>query len=182
MKKKLIFGILLVASSIGWLFLMPLIPLKATRSIESTFLNPEKGHIAFVFFGYSGCSSTCPTTLKSLEIIYSKAQKKIGRNKIQVNFVNLLPNVPTSEVNKYVKRFHPDFIGISLSKQKLALALTDFGVIFSKDIKKTMDLNHSSYTFLLEKKSSQWIIRYIYPEGYLIEKRVFQNLNSLIQG
>ncbi|MGK0291424.1 MAG: cytochrome oxidase Cu insertion factor (SCO1/SenC/PrrC family) [bacterium] len=179
--KKLFFGILLIASVIGWFFVMPLIPLNANRSIKSTFLKPEKGNFAFVFFGYPGCSTTCPTTLKILERIYLKAQKKIGINKVQVNFVNLLPNVPEKDVNQYVKRFHPDFIGITLAKEKLAQALTDFGVIFSKDVKKTMDLTHSGYTFLLEKKSSKWIIRYIYPEGYLLENRVLQNLNSLVQ-
>jgi cytochrome oxidase Cu insertion factor (SCO1/SenC/PrrC family) len=177
--KKIALSTILVASLVGLLIFMKVIPVKAHRTVDPNFLNSKKGNFAFIFFGYPGCSVTCSVTLKSLANVYQKAQKKYGKNQVQVNFVNLLPNVSINIVHRYVKKFHSSFVGVTIPKKKLEETLTDIGVVFARGDEKT--LLHAEYTFLLEKKSSKWVIHRTYLGEPLLEKQLLKVLDSIIK-
>ncbi len=90
-------------------------------------LQAHHDKIVLLFFGYTYCPDVCPTTLAELK----QAVEELGDNagNVQVVFVSVDPGRDTSgEMQKYVERFSPSFIGLSGSEEELAPIWNDYGV------------------------------------------------------
>ena len=99
---------------------------------ETVNLSDYKGEIVLLYFGYTFCPDICPTTLSEL----SKVQHQLddGGEKIQVVMVTVDPQRDTPDkLAEYVDHFHPDFVGLSGTKEAIDAAGEGFGVYYEKN-------------------------------------------------
>ena len=99
---------------------------------ETVNLSDYKGEIVLLYFGYTFCPDICPTTLSEL----SKVQHQLddGGEKIQVVMVTVDPQRDTPDkLAEYVDHFHPDFAGLSGTKEAIDAAGEGFGIYYEKN-------------------------------------------------
>ena len=84
------------------------------------------GELTLVFFGYTRCPDVCPLTLAQLGRIYQEADTPDDVNVVMVS-VDPAYDTP-AVVGEYVRRFHPDFVGLTGSNQQVARAAKTFFV------------------------------------------------------
>lgn len=115
-------------------------------------LSGNNGKVTLLFFGYTYCPDVCPTTLAELKL----AMEKLGDNaaNVQVVFISVDPGRDTSEeLQKYVERFNPNFIGLSGTEQELEPIWNEYG-IFREVVEGTSPtnyiINHTARVFLVD--------------------------------
>lgn len=99
---------------------------------ETVNLSDYQDEIVLLYFGYTFCPDICPTTLSEL----SKAQRELddGGEKIQVVMVTVDPERDTPQkLAQYVDHFHPDFVGLSGTKEEIDAAGEGFGIYYQKN-------------------------------------------------
>jgi protein SCO1/2 len=122
------------------------------RSVKHLELTDNKGkpftkanlqhHWTFLFFGFTHCSSICPTTLSALNQTY-----QLLAQKPQVVFVTIDPARDSiARLNQYVLAFNPHFIGARMGKE-MADRLEKEWYITSSQGANT--INHSSVIILI---------------------------------
>lgn len=98
---------------------------------ETVHLSDYQEEIVLLYFGYTFCPDVCPTTLSEL----SKAQRELddGGEKIQVVMVTVDPERDTPQkLAEYVGHFHPDFVGLSGTKEEIDAAGEGYGIYYEK--------------------------------------------------
>lgn len=118
-------------------------------------LRDFRGKIVLVYFGYSLCPDICPTNLAYLAEALNMLSTE-ERAQIQGIFVSLDPERDTPEnLLRYVKFFHPDFIGLTSTPEILAELAQRYGVGYQKvamgDSALNYVLDHSSYTYIIDR-------------------------------
>lgn len=108
--------------------------------------------ITLLFFGYAYCPDICPTTLSELKL----TMEKLGSTaeNVQVVFISVDPGRDTSEnLQKFVERFNPNFIGLSGTQEELEPIWNDYG-IFREVVEGTSPtnyiINHTARVFLVD--------------------------------
>ena len=119
-------------------------------------LQANHGKIVLLFFGYTYCPDVCPTTLAELKVVMEKLNGKA--DKVQVVFVSVDPGRDTSEeMQKYIERFSPSFIGLSGSEEELAPIWDDYGV-FREVVERTSEtnyiINHTARVTLIDQNGN----------------------------
>ena len=102
-----------------------------TEKNEPFRLNDVKGKIVLLFFGYTSCPDVCPITLGT----FKQVHERLGDNAQKVKFVMITadPERDTPEkVVAYVRRFNPEFIGLSGSLSDLQQVWDELGVAVEK--------------------------------------------------
>lgn len=73
-----------------------------------------RGHWTLLFFGYSQCPEICPRTLAIVSDLFRSKPNANAAAKAQFVFVSLDSKSDTvPELQTFLKRFHPDFIGLT---------------------------------------------------------------------
>lgn len=96
---------------------------------HSRHLQDYRGKVVVLFFGYTHCPDICPTTLNQL----ATAVRQLGANarRVQVLFITLDPEHDSASVlADYLRGFHPDFIGLTGSPEKIRAAAREFSVYY----------------------------------------------------
>ncbi len=119
-------------------------------------LAENDGKVTLLFFGYTYCPDVCPTTLAELKL----AVEKLGKNaeKVRVVFISVDPGRDTSaQMQEYVERFNPAFIGLSGAQQELEPIWNEYG-IFREVVEGTSAtnyiVNHTARVFLVDSKGN----------------------------
>ncbi len=89
-----------------------------------------RGKIALLYFGYTFCPDVCPTTLLSI----ASMLKALGNraDEVRVLFVTVDPNRDTlSVLNRYVKAFAPQVVGLRGTPDHLAALAKRYRVAYS---------------------------------------------------
>jgi len=111
-----------------------------------------RGHPFLVFFGYTHCPDTCPTTLFQL----SEVLKALGPDKaVKVLFITVDPERDTPAVMKdYLGSFDPRIIGVTGSAEATAAVEKSYRVysrkVPGKDGEYSMD--HTAIIYLMDKE------------------------------
>jgi protein SCO1/2 len=103
-----------------------------SASGEAVSLSDYRDEIVLLYFGYTFCPDICPTTLSEL----SEVQRELddAGEKIQVVMVTVDPERDTPEkLGEYVAHFHPDFAGLSGTKEEIDAAGEGFGIYYEKN-------------------------------------------------
>jgi len=106
-----------------------------------------KGKVVILAFGYTNCADICPFTLGYLKQLYQSLPNDIQK-KLRIVFVTIDPKYDTPEhLNKFVKFFNKDFIGLSGTQEQIDHitslyqaeyhTLSDNVEIETKDIRRT---------------------------------------------
>lgn len=110
-----------------------------------------KGKWHLVFFGYTHCPDTCPTTLNDISLALSKlgAQAK----SVGVVFVSVDPERDTPAVLKsYLQSFDAPVIGLSGTPPEVAQAAKDYRVYYAKHPRADggYDMDHSAVIYVMD--------------------------------
>lgn len=109
-----------------------------------------RGRFMLVFFGFTFCPDVCPTDLQTIGTALN-ALGAAGR-RVQPIFITLDPERDTAEVlARYVRHFHPRFLGLTGTADEIALAAQAFGAIHVKLATRDggYSLDHTAFTYLL---------------------------------
>jgi protein SCO1/2 len=131
---------------------------------DSFDLSDQDGIITFLYFGYAYCPDVCPATLAILGQVFN--QLDLTPAQAQVAMITVDPARETPEsVAAYVRRFHPDFIGLWADEETLQTIMQAYGVVAvqepSDDPERYL-ITHTARVFLVDKKG---FLRVHYPFG-----------------
>ncbi|MDX2008519.1 MAG: SCO family protein [Meiothermus sp.] len=128
-------------------------------------LSDFRGKAVYIFFGFVNCPDVCPTTLSELKKVY-QALNPAEQSKVQVLLITADPERDTPEVlEKYVRFFHPKFLGLTGTSEQIAETAKGFGVFYIKsNIKSATEYNvdHTATTFLIDPSGK---LRLLYGNG-----------------
>ena len=112
-----------------------------------------RGKWLLVYFGYTFCPNSCPTTL--LEV--ATALKKLGPDAAQVQplFITVDPQRDTPEVmRQYTQSFDPRIVGLTGTPQQIAAAAQEYGAyhVRHRTGPGTGDyvMDHSTYLYVMD--------------------------------
>lgn len=121
-------------------------------TIEEFNTHNLQGQWHLFFMGYTSCPHICPTEMQNLSQLYKQLPAEIQKN-TQVMMVTTDPLKDTPEkLQEFVKKFHPDFIGLSGTKDQIAVFAKQFSMPFfpsdETDKTKQYEVNHSASIYL----------------------------------
>jgi protein SCO1 len=112
-----------------------------------------RGKWLLVYFGYTFCPNTCPTTL--LEI--AAALKRLGPDaaKVQPIFITVDPKRDTPDVlAKYLQSFDPRIVGLTGTPAQIAAVAKEYGVYYvphqSGEGANDYLIDHSTYLYVMD--------------------------------
>ncbi|MCP4232369.1 MAG: SCO family protein [Aestuariibacter sp.] len=115
---------------------------------------------SFVFFGYTSCPDICPTTLSTLNQVFSLLQDDQGEQEnVQIIFVSVDPARDTvAKLAEYVGYFNQSFIGATASTKRIELFAKQFGagfIIEPETAPEQYIVIHTSAIFLVDPLGRQ---------------------------
>ena len=123
-----------------------------------------RGKLVLLYFGYATCPDVCPTDLG----IIAQTLRDLGDagDQVQPVFVTLDPERDTPEVlREYAAAFHPRLVALTGTEGEIRRVATDYKVFFEKVPlagTKTYAIDHTAYTFLLDREG-RFVI--LFPPG-----------------
>ena len=120
-----------------------------TTATDQTY----RGKWLLVYFGYTFCPNSCPTTL--LEV--ATALKKLGPHAPQVQplFITVDPERDTPKVmQQYTASFDPRIVGLTGTQQQIAAAAQEYGVYYLRHPggpgADDYVMDHSTYLYVMD--------------------------------
>ncbi|MFA9459790.1 SCO family protein [Thiohalorhabdus sp. Cl-TMA] len=152
----------LVLLNLGALLVAGKLPLHGKKGVTAPFLERARGDLALVFFGFPGCSRSCPLTLHRLSDAYPRLRDHYPG--LEVFFVNLQP-VPDSErTHAYIRAHDPRFKGVAPAEDALARLSREFGAWLYR-MGEGSEPFHNPYVYVLGRGDRGWRIRARIPAG-----------------
>lgn len=126
-------------------------------------LEPYRGKIVLLTFGFLHCAAVCPTTLATL----AQARQLLGEKKgsVQIIFVTVDPERDSAaRMREYLAAFDPSFIGATGDVEALANVREDYGVTAVKEgTAADYAMAHTSSIFLIDRDGK---LRAMMPFGH----------------
>lgn len=99
----------------------PLVEFSLTDTQNKPFTaHSFQGHWTLLFFGYAQCPEICPRTLAIVSELWRSIPELKTRSDAQFVFVSLDPKSDSSsDLQTFLGRFHPDFIGLTGDEQEV---------------------------------------------------------------
>lgn len=128
-------------------------PFRLTDQNGKPFTEADlQGKWHLVFFGYTHCPDTCPTTLNELAL----ALDKLGAKKQQVDivFISVDPERDTPELLKsYVASFDAPIVALTGSPDEVKQATKSFRIYYAKHQPRPdggYDMDHSAVIYIMD--------------------------------
>lgn len=130
-----------------------------------------RGDVTLVFFGYTRCPDVCPLTMARLARAYQQLDRPDG---LRVVMVTVDPGHDTPEVlGDYVRRFDPDFVGLTGSNSQVAEAARTFFVGFAGNAPA---VSHTDTVAVLDREGR---MRYLYGQEAVL--KIEEDLPGLLR-
>jgi protein SCO1/2 len=110
-----------------------------------------KGKWHLVFFGYTHCPDTCPTTLNEISLALDKLGKK--RDEVGVVFISVDPERDTPQVMKsYIQSFDAPIAGLTGTADEVKQAASVYRVYYAKHKLPDggYDMDHSAVIYVMD--------------------------------
>lgn len=131
---------------------------------DSFTLTDQRGSIVLLYFGYTFCPDVCPATVAIMAQVFD--QLNASPEELQFVMISVDPERETPEaVDAYMRRFHPDFIGLWVQRDQLDKILEDYGILAIKepsDNPETYLITHTARVFVIDRNGD---LRLHYPFG-----------------
>jgi len=118
-------------------------------------LKDLRGKVVVLYFGYTQCPDICPTSLALL----TQALNQMDDNElkgVQSIFISVDPDRDNvTRLEEYAAYFHPNIIGATAEKEVIDNITKQYGAsyrIVDSDSAMGYIVDHSSYTYLIDKK------------------------------
>jgi protein SCO1/2 len=124
----------------------------------------RKGQIVLIFFGYANCPDVCPTTLAEFRNMHAE----LGEDADLVDFVFITIDPErdaSTDIERYVKSFNENFIGLSGQPEELRSVWDGYWVFREKqesDSEAGYLMAHTSRVYLVDKAGN---LRLTFPFG-----------------
>jgi len=111
-----------------------------------------RGKWLLVFFGYTFCPDTCPTTLSQIAL----SLQHLGADAAKVHsiFITVDPARDTPEVmRQYTEAFDPRIVGLTGSYEQISAVMQEYGVYTDRHetgASGDHTLNHSTYIYIMD--------------------------------
>ena len=112
------------------------------------------GKWTLLFPGFTFCPDICPTTLATLNRLYSALDEDERRN-LQVVFLTIDPERDTpQQLDAYVSYFNPEFLGLTGTPAQILNLATQLSVVYSKVPLEGDDytMDHSSNVVIINPR------------------------------
>jgi protein SCO1/2 len=123
---------------------------------RSFTLSEQAGSITLLYFGYTYCPDVCPATAAIMRQVFD--DPAVSTNEIQFVMISVDPERETPEaVDAYMRRFHPDFIGLWVERDQLNEIQEDYGVISIREPSENPDtylITHTARVFLIDQEGN----------------------------
>src|SRR5216684_3075251 len=110
-----------------------------------------KGKWHLVFFGYTHCPDTCPTTLNELALALDRLGK--GRDAVAIVLISIDPERDTAEVLKsYVESFDAPIVALTGTAEAVKEAAKAYRVYYAKHPREDggYDMDHSAVIYVMD--------------------------------
>lgn len=125
--------------------------------------NDLHDHWTLMVFGFTHCSTICPTNLALLSNAYETLRRKYPN--LQVIMVSLDPQRDSvTSLKQYVQHFHHDFIGVSGKINELRKLQSQLGIFAGVDpssSSRNYQLQHTA-SILLINPHGEWVGQFSY--------------------
>lgn len=123
---------------------------------ESWTLSEHKKPLSLLYFGYVKCPDVCPMTLSVARQAFLELNEK-QKSRLQLIFVSVDRDHETADdVATYAAQFHPQFIGLSGSREQIdhAVKLFKASYMLEEDPKSYLGYSvaHTDKIYLLNSK------------------------------
>jgi protein SCO1/2 len=112
-----------------------------------------RGKWLLVYFGYTFCPTSCPTTLLAV----TRALEELGHDAAQVQplFITVDPQRDTPKVmRQYTESFDPRIVGLTGTPQQIATAAQEYGAYYVRHSTGAGPddyvVDHSTYLYLMD--------------------------------
>lgn len=128
---------------------MPIPAFELSNSEGETLTQADlPGNWTILMFGYNSCPDVCPFTLGNLEHAISETAMRVRPDNVpKVVFISVDPDRDQDTVGEYAKYFHPDFLGVTGSREQIdqLVETTDsFYRLMEPDASGFYEVQHSS--------------------------------------
>lgn len=114
-------------------------------------------HWTLLFFGFTHCTSVCPTALTKLHYVYKELQAAYPN--MQVVLVSLDPERDTpATLAQYTQSFNPNFIGVTGKIQDIHKLQSQLGIFSARDpnsASNNYQIQHTPSIMLIDTRG-QW--------------------------
>ena len=115
------------------------------------------GKWSLLFFGFTHCPGPCPTTLAVMKQVREELEQV---QDLQFVFVTVDPARDTSaRIKQYLASFHPEFIGLGGSTERLSALTEQIGLAYF------LDQTESKENYLVDHSASLFLVD---PQGRLV--------------
>jgi protein SCO1/2 len=127
-------------------------------------LSKSHGKITLLYFGYTFCPDVCPATVAIMSQVFERMNA--SSETMQFVMISVDPERETPEaVDAYMRRFHPDFIGLWTERTQLDTIMEAYGVITVREPSENPEsylITHTARVFLIDQDGN---LRAHYPFG-----------------
>jgi protein SCO1/2 len=135
---------------------------------QSFTLSEQRGSITLLYFGYTYCPDVCPATVAIMAQVFN--QLDAPSDDIRFVMISVDPERESPEaVEAYMRRFHPDFIGLWVDRHQLDVIKEDYGIVAIQEPSENPDtylITHTARVFLIDQDGN---LRAHYPFGTIPE-------------
>jgi cytochrome oxidase Cu insertion factor (SCO1/SenC/PrrC family) len=113
-----------------------------------------RGQPALLFFGFANCPDVCPTTLQKLRMLHSSGNAEMRKVPVVMISVDGSRDTPAL-LKKYLRKFSPDFIGLTGDTGKVRNIAAQFSAVFFRgspaDTAENYRIQHTSQVYAVDK-------------------------------
>lgn len=150
------------------------------KELVAPYLQASDKDMMLVFFGYVGCVKVCTPILQELDKLYDSKEFESNKGRVDLIFVNLMPELEPDQPDLFAKSFNPLFKGVYLTQKQLMSLDRELGVYFSKSIKDTGEIDHSDNLYLVKKqKDGTLILKSIYSMHPLKSEMLISDIEKM---
>ena len=129
---------------------------------EGFSLSERRGRPLLLFFGFTRCAASCPTTLSKL----GEVMRRLPAPAVEVLFVSVDPAHDTPErLAEYCAGYPYPLTGLTGTPEQVAAVARRYGAGFSPAADGTVD--HSSRTYLIDAEGT---VRFLFSEEDGVEE------------
>lgn len=141
-----------------------------------------QGAWSFLFFGYTHCPDICPTTLYLFKGLAQKLPVQEGAAPVHFIFVSVDPQRDTPEhLAKYVRNFHPEFIGVTGAERAIADFTRQLGIVYQRvGDGPHYAVDHSGYVVLTDPQG-HWRAVFRPPHDMVRMLKDFDTIRKFVE-